>query len=606
MTDCYLEDCSWVENSNVEFGFIVVPEDYQKPDGRLIKVAFSIIRARVENPKSDALLYFQGGWGSPMIRGVKGFMDRYPLRDRDIILFDFRGTGFSEPALCTDLGLKVYEGIVSDYSYSEFNEYQKNQFNQCLEDMEEQQIDYLQYGSSNGIRDIRMLMDQLEYDSYNLFGISYGTRRIQDFLRLSDKNVRSVVIDSNCPIGTGFTISGKMSKYYYDVLSLVLSDCEIDVECNLAFPNLKDRFEDFLKELENKPLQLVSNEKDVFINAVEVNAILHQLLYNRYYYADFPVLLESLINRETAALSTIVEGMKTRVISNTNGVGMINYIADWNAYQEQTQNNYNQFISSADKQFEVMDLYLHYFLNDDRFPVDSLNAISIVSEVPTLIISGTHDPITPPALSESLLPNFKNHLYYKFPKEGHGPAVTPCGENIWQQFINNPNAPLEDSCFVALGENEIRFTTDYYKNYRMMSLVNGLTNNLNYWLLTGLGIIIIVNLINIVKAANRVLRKTKNNNPWFSLTSLLIILFFTGLVYFTMVTANQEGPLMLFGLVKQSSLLFYLVPLVFILAAIAAVKNLGQKDGNLWHYVVLASYTIFILTAFWYQLFPNI
>ena len=607
MTDCYLEDCSWVEKSTgVEFGFITVPENYQKPDGRLIKVAFSIIKARVENSKSDGLLYFQGGWGSPMIRGVKGFMDRFPVRDRDIILFDFRGTGYSEPALCTDLGLEVYENIISDYSYSEFNEHQKNQFNQCLDDLEAQQIDLLQYESRNGMRDIRMLMDQLEYESYNLFGISYGTRRIQDLLRLSDKNVRSVVIDSNCPIGTGFTISGKMSKYYYDVLSAVLLDCESDAQCNLAFPNLKDRFEDFLKELKNKPLHVINDEKDVFLNAVEVNGILHQLLYNRYYYADFPILLESLINRETTAISTIAEGMKTRVISNTNAVGVINYIADWNVYQQQVQNNYDHFISSAHKHFEVLDLYLHYFLNDDRFPVDSLNAIPVVSEVPTLIISGTHDPITPPILSESLLPNFKNHFYFKLPKEGHGPAVTPCGENIWQQFINDPNTPPEDSCFVAVGENEIKFTTDYYKNYSIMSLVNGLTNNLNYWLLTGLVIIIIVNLINIIKAANQVVRKTRNNNPWFSLTSLLIILFFAGLVYFILATANHEGPLMLYGLVHGANLVFFFVPLIIILVVIATVKILKQQGLKIWTFFTLGSYTLFVVLVFWFQLIPNI
>ena len=607
MTDCFLEDCSWVENSTgVEFGFITVPEDYQKPDGRLIKVAFSIIKARVENPKRDGLLYFQGGWGSPMIRSVKGFMNRFPIRDRDIILFDFRGTGFSEPALCTDLGLKVYEDIISDYSYSEFNEHQKNQINQCFDDLEAQQIDFLQYGSRNGMRDIRMLMDQLEYESYNLFGISYGTRRIQDLLRLSDKNVRSVVIDSNCPIGTGYTISGKMSKYYYDVLSTVLSDCESDAQCNLAFPNLKDRFEDFLKELKDKPLHVVSDEKDVFLNAVEVNGILHQLLYGRYYYADFPILLESLINRETAAISTIAEGMKTRVISNTNAVGVINYIADWNVYQQQAQDNYDHFIASAYMHYEVLDLYLHYFLDDDRFPVDSLNAIPVVSNVPTLIVSGTHDPITPPALSESLLPNFKNNFYYKFPREGHGPASSLCGENIWQQFINSPDSPPDDSCIVALGDNEIKFTTDYYKNDSIMSFVNGLTRSLNWWLIVGIGFIIVVSLINIIKAASKVVGKKIISNPWNSITSLLIILFFCGLGYFIYATANHEGPLMLFGLVKESNLLFYLVPLIFILIGVATVNSLKKKGNNSWDFISIGSYTAFMIVVFWFQLFPNV
>ena len=317
MTDCFLEDCSWVENSTgVEFGFITVPEDYQKPKGRLIKVAFSIIKARVENPKSDAIIYFEGGWGVPEVHGTRGFMESYPVVDRDIILFDFRGTGFSEPALCTNYGLDTYLDIVDNLSHEEFKKKQIKRLSQCLDSLEIQQIDFLQYGSANEMRDIRLLMDKLDYDSYNLFGISYGTRRIQDLLRLSDHKVRSVILDSNCPIGLEETVIGNVSPSYYDVITQVMYDCANDEQCNLAFPNLKQRFEIFLDELEEEPLHVISEGIDVYLNAAEINGILHQLLYNRYYYSDFPILLEALISRETAALSKIILEIKLKYLHN--------------------------------------------------------------------------------------------------------------------------------------------------------------------------------------------------------------------------------------------------------------------------------------------------
>ena len=607
MTDCFLEDCSWVENSTgVEFGFITVPEDYQKPKGRLIKVAFSIIKARVENPKSGAIIYFEGGWGVPEVHGTRGFMESYPVVDWDIILFDFRGTGFSEPALCTNFGEEVFEDVIANLSEEQFIEKQKIRLSQCLDSLELQQIDFLQYGSTNGMRDILVLMDQLDYDSYNLFGISYGTRRIQDLLRLSDEKVRSVILDSNCSIGMDQTFIGKMSQTYYYVISKLLSDCANDEQCNLAFPNLKQRFETFLTELENKPLHFLDGEAEVFLNSIEVNGILHQLLYNRYYYSDFPIMLDDLISRKSTALSHIIHEMRPRVIANSNGVGLINYVMDWNVYKQKIKGQYEYFLSSNNKNYEVLDLYLAYFLSDERFSVDSLNTNQVVSDVPALIGAGDYDPITPPSQGEFLLPNFKNSYYYKFPKEGHSVIPTPAGEDLMKQFFDRPEITPNDSILLALGNNDITFTTAYYQNDQIMSFVNGLTENTNWWLIVGIVVIAMVNLINSIVAVAQVVRKKTMSNRWAAVSSFLILLFLVGLGYFIQETAMHRGPLMLYGLVHRANLFFFFVPLILILVIIATVKILKQQVRKTWTFFTLVSYTLFAVLVFWFQLFPNI
>ena len=85
---------------------------------------------------------------------------------------------------------------------------------------------------------------------------------------------------------------GNMSSDYYNVISNVLEDCKNDQKCNLAFPDLQQRFESFLNTLEENPIHLIAGESEVYLNAAELNAILHQLLYGRNYYSDFPILLE--------------------------------------------------------------------------------------------------------------------------------------------------------------------------------------------------------------------------------------------------------------------------------------------------------------------------
>ena len=61
--DCFLEDCSLLKDfANIEFGYVTVPEDYSKPEGRTFKVAFAIIKAVQEPMYEDPVIIFQGGW----------------------------------------------------------------------------------------------------------------------------------------------------------------------------------------------------------------------------------------------------------------------------------------------------------------------------------------------------------------------------------------------------------------------------------------------------------------------------------------------------------------------------------------------------------------
>ena len=139
-----------------------------------------------------------------------------------------------------------------------------------------------------------------------------------------------------------------------------------------------------------------------------------------------------------------------------------------------------------------------------------------------------------------------------------------------------------------------------------MSFVNGLTQQLNWWLLSAITFISIISLVNLIKTVREVIRKKTISNRWINLTSFLIILFVSGLGYFIYATAIHEGPLILFGLVKESNLLFYLVLIIIALAVVAMANQLIRKDKSTWSYVSLSSHIMFIIVVFWFQLFPNL
>src|SRR5690554_4061770 len=85
--------------ANVECGFLTVPERRDRPNGRSIRLHVAIYRSHAATPAPDPVVYLEGGPGGDALKSVSlGFARRiFPfLQERDFIVFDQRGTGFSE------------------------------------------------------------------------------------------------------------------------------------------------------------------------------------------------------------------------------------------------------------------------------------------------------------------------------------------------------------------------------------------------------------------------------------------------------------------------------------------------------------------------------
>ena len=80
-------------------GYLVVPENRTRPNGRTIKIAVARAKARSADPRPDPLLYLTGGPGGPGLPLANGLVAGDLNRDRDLIIIDQRGTLHAQPAL---------------------------------------------------------------------------------------------------------------------------------------------------------------------------------------------------------------------------------------------------------------------------------------------------------------------------------------------------------------------------------------------------------------------------------------------------------------------------------------------------------------------------
>src|SRR4029450_790710 len=94
----------WMSGHRVECGRLIVPEVRNRRDGRTLRLAVMIIRA-AEPGGRPQLVFLHGG------PGLNAITTRFPInavrwglsRHRDVVVYDQRGTGLSEPRLCPEV-----------------------------------------------------------------------------------------------------------------------------------------------------------------------------------------------------------------------------------------------------------------------------------------------------------------------------------------------------------------------------------------------------------------------------------------------------------------------------------------------------------------------
>jgi len=454
-TSSFLSEEDQVYAGDMKFGYLYVPEDYEKKDSRLWKMAFIRIKANRDLPDNTASIYFMGGWGAKGISNLGYYQDHYLTYYGDLIIFDYRGSGYSEPKFCEDLSSQVYEAVAADMSYEAFEEKQAGFLNACLDEMESKGIDYNQFGTNTKARDAILLAENLGYDSYNLFGVSYGTKTILQYLRQSTHNIRSAILDSNCPLD--YPINSAMVSDYARSLKLIFEDCEADTKCSSKYPRLKEKYLDMLASLDEKPLKVkLPKDEVLYLNSHEMNGLVHQLLYDEDYYPYVPKIIKKFSSRNKLYLNRLLRGMEERLKDNYNGLGLCNYIYDHKSMQVEAKEIRVDALNSS-AEYDLFDGYRSFFESDSRFEVNEEQTKLSQIQVPALILAGKYDPITPPYYSESIRKHFPNHSYFELPFSGHGASGNYCGRQLTDAFLKNPMNPELPPCLEWLKKEKIQF-----------------------------------------------------------------------------------------------------------------------------------------------------
>jgi pimeloyl-ACP methyl ester carboxylesterase len=263
-----------IEGGTVACGKISVPEDHKNPEGRRIDLAFMIFKSRSLSPAPDAVVHLHGGPGVGIVARTSlttTFFEHLRAR-RDVVAFDQRGVDTSAAAhsRCFNTLASDPEALVqATRGVGDKVALTRKMTRACLDEIKASGADITKINTWQNAQDVSAVMHTLGYPTYNIYGISYGTKLGQEVMRAAPQGLRSVVLDSVAPVQA--PIYDTLALPHAEAIQSIFDTCKADVKCNTAYPNLQSRFWSLFAKLEKQPIKTPQGDinSDVLYGVVD-------------------------------------------------------------------------------------------------------------------------------------------------------------------------------------------------------------------------------------------------------------------------------------------------------------------------------------------------
>jgi len=418
--------------AEAECGWLEVAENPSHPDGRKIKLRVARVPASERHVEPDPLVLLAGGPGqaaseawlivAPALKKVN--------KNRDVLLIDQRGTGQSNALRCPKMELA--EALAVDWD--ELGKLTR----ECLAALDG---DPRFYTTTIAMRDYDKVRAALGYEQLNLFGVSYGTRAAQVYLRLFPDRVRSVVLDSVTP--QDLALGTEHALRLDPTLQRIFSSCEKDAECDDAFPDVSQNLQTLIQRLDEAPAEIVVDhpltgqpfaltmDRQMLASAVrfltysaETQALLPLLVHEAATTGHFERLASQLLITASGFSDSISQGMELSVVCSED-FPLFPDLEKTEAVAESGSLMGDALLRASNIQCEIW----------PRGDVPEDFHDPVVSDKPVLLLSGELDPVTPPEYAERAKVHFSNSLHLVAPGQGHSVSGRGCIGELISDFV---------------------------------------------------------------------------------------------------------------------------------------------------------------------------
>ncbi len=441
----------------VQCAWYKVPENPAQPDGKKIKLFVVRLPAKRKTDKiTDPVLFVAGGPGQAASASYL-FADQVwqeLAKYRDFYLIDQRGTGKSNYMGCSE----IMEGL--DYTRTDLSSEEIRALTKkCLAVLPG---DPRYYTTDTSVKDFDTVREALGIDKWNLYGVSYGTRVSTHYMRIFPQSLRTVVLDSVVPPQQ--VLGSQIALNSQHMLDKLFMRCEEAVVCNEAMPELRKKVKELFLKLEAGPIEVrVENFSTGEVETQNFSrehllGVVRMYLYSPISASVLPPMLYEAAMKNNFGPIVRTATRVNETLEELISPGLHNSVMcteEYPFYQEISQDlldkNAQSYMGSLliDLMSDICGVWPKgHYPEKMKLPLES--------EVPTLLLSGEYDPITPPEFAEVTKNSLKNAKHLELKGQGHFVGGTGCVPKLINQFVSNAGfEELNTQCLDRVGESPL-------------------------------------------------------------------------------------------------------------------------------------------------------
>jgi pimeloyl-ACP methyl ester carboxylesterase len=337
-------------------------------------------------------------------------------------------------------GTLLESGLTAERSYPLI----LDAFRRCRDRLVGQGIDLSAYHSAASAADLNDLRLALGYEKLNLYAVSYGTRLALTLMRDHPEAVRSAVLDSAYPLQVNLYTS--LAPNAERAFNVFFNRCAADPACHASYPDLRFVFYQFVDQLNANPVLL-----SLYVGGVEQRirldgALLIDVLFVGLYNPAVSALMPQMIYEVRGGDYQILLERLRLYFDPTSALGMqmsvqcaeelpLNPAEEAYAAAQNVQPQIAAFYPASVQPLFAVCREWAPAISDPR------ENLPVSSSVPTLILAGDQDPITPPDWGRMVARELSQAYFHEF--SGHGHWVTrssTCALSMALAFWKDPTA----------------------------------------------------------------------------------------------------------------------------------------------------------------------
>jgi pimeloyl-ACP methyl ester carboxylesterase len=425
-----------------------VPENRDDPHSRKIKLRLAVIRSSAQVASKDMLVMLAGGPGQAATESWPGVAAALqPLTaHRHVLLLDQRGTGGSNPLTC-----EAESGAVQDDDDLGFHpDKLRAETERCLKQLEGK-ADPRYYTSTIAVQDLEDVRQALGSPSFNLVGVSYGTRMAQQYAMRHPDAVRSLVLDGVVP--NELVLGQDFAPNLDDALKAQFARCTADEACRKRFGDPYQTLYQLRDALRANPHKVSFRDPQTYqsvqrvLSEYSLASVVRMFAYSPLTAALLPLSIDAAAHGDVGPLLGQAKLLSGDLSDTMNGGMQSSVICSEDADLLKVRPEDEHTILGT-RMVDTLQAVCSVWPKGTR-PDDFHQPLKI--DKPVLLLSGQYDPVTPPRYGDAVAQNLPQSRHLVLKGQGHNVINAGCTPLLVKHFIEglDPHA-LDAKCLDRL------------------------------------------------------------------------------------------------------------------------------------------------------------